>query len=329
MYYIDNHDITDPWFNLAFEEYAVRNLDRNNDYLLLYINQPCIIIGKHQNVVEEVNLVNAGKLKIPIIRRISGGGTVYHDLGNLNISVITTQTYKNINKYFDFLKPILEILKELDLDVHLNERNNIILNNKKISGNAQFTSRQRLLSHGTLLVNSDLPMINQLIKSKNHDYYFSKSSKSIHSQVTNINDHLKQTITTEEIKDKILSRIFGKDILCFEIDKNYFTEIKKLSVLKYRSWQWNYGLSPACTIKKTIESVIGELNLEIHIVSGLIKKFSISNHNLNFMLKETIGKYFIDQRFDYLTIQKITKKIKDNTFIEPLNELSWLNILLN
>ncbi len=329
MHYIDNHDITNPWFNLAFEEYAVRNLDRNKDYLLLYRNQPCVIIGKHQNVFEEVNLVNAGKLKIPVIRRISGGGTVYHDLGNLNISVITTQTYNNFNKYINFLEPVLEVLKELNLNVHLNKRNNIILNNKKISGNAQFTSRQRLLSHGTLLVNSNLAVIDNLIKSENSDYYFSKSTKSIRSQVTNINEHLEQSLTVKDVKQKILHRIFDKNIVCFEVNKIDRVEIKKLADIKYRSWQWNYSLSPECNIKKTIESDIGKLNLDLHIDGGMVKSFSIANQNLNSKLKITIGKYFINQPFDYLTIQKITKKIKNDYSIKPLNELSWLNILLN
>ena len=329
MYYLDNYDITYPWFNLAFEEYAVRNLDRNHDYLLLYINQPCVIIGKHQNVVEEVDLVNAGKLKIPVIRRISGGGTVYHDPGNLNISIITNQTTKNFNKYYKFLKPVLEVLKELNLNVQLNDRNNIILNDKKISGNAQFTSRQRLLSHGTLLVNSDLARIDQLIKSENSDYYYSKSTKSIRSQVTNINDHLKQTITVNKIKQKILSRIFGKEIVSFEINKNQREEIEKLADIKYRSWQWNYGLSPECEIKKTIESGIGELNLDLHIDNGMVKSFFVGNPNLNTRLQETIGKYFINQHFDYLTIKKIEKKIEDDYSIMPLNELPWLNLLLN
>ncbi|MEJ2543470.1 MAG: lipoate--protein ligase family protein [Calditrichaceae bacterium] len=137
MYYIDNNSNIDPWLNLALEEYAVRHLDRNNDYLLLYVNDPSIIIGKHQNVLEEVNQIKAGESEIPIIRRISGGGTVYHDSGNLNFSVVTNQTLKNFNKYLNFLKPILEVLSDLRLEPSLNERNNILINGKKISGNAQ------------------------------------------------------------------------------------------------------------------------------------------------------------------------------------------------
>ena len=329
MYYIDNNGNTDPWLNLALEEYVVRQLDKNNDYLLLYINAPSIIIGKHQNVIEEVNLINAGQLGIPIIRRISGGGTVYHDTGNLNFSVITNQTLKNFNKYLNFLKPVLEVLKDLNLDASLNKRNNILINDKKISGNAQFTSRQRLLSHGTLLVDSDLKMIKRLIKPENPELYHSKSTKSIRSTITNISQRLKHSISAEDVKQKILHKIFGESIITYELGKSDWIEIEELAANKYKTWDWNYGLSPECRINKSIDSDIGVINLDILIADGLIKSLSVQNQKLNEKQRNTICQYFTNQPYDYITIRSLQDKINKDASLNFLNELSWIKILLN
>ena len=329
MYYIDNNGNTDPWLNLALEEYVVRQLDKNNDYLLLYINAPSIIIGKHQNVIEEVNLINAGQLGIPIIRRISGGGTVYHDTGNLNFSVITNQTLKNFNKYLNFLKPVLEVLKDLNLDASLNKRNNILINDKKISGNAQFTSRQRLLSHGTLLVDSDLKMIKRLIKPENPELYHSKSTKSIRSTITSISQRLKHSISAEDVKQKILHKIFGESIITYELGKSDWIEIEELAANKYKTWDWNYGLSPECRINKSIDSDIGVINLEILIADGLIKSLSVRNQKLNEKQRNTFCQYFTNQPYDYVTIRSLQDKINKDASLNFLNELSWIKILLN
>ena len=329
MYYIDNKDNTDPWLNLALEEYTVRNLDKNFDYLLLYVNRPSLIIGKHQNVLEEVNLAIAGENNIPIIRRISGGGAVYHDTGNLNISVVTNQTLKNFNKYSSFLKPILEVLEELLLPVRLNERNNIFLGDKKISGNAQFTSKQRLLSHGTLLVHSDLTIIDRITKSENQSTFVSKSTKSIRSIVTNINNYLKNNHTVNDIKKRILNKIYGNNIKYFNLSTDDWKAIRKLSETKYKSWQWNYGLSPSSQITKKFKSEFGDISMDMVVDKGLIQSIELVNPALSESINSGICRYLINQQFDFPTIKSITEKIKNDSSLSSLNTMPWLNILLN
>jgi lipoate-protein ligase A len=329
VYYIEIKDNTDPWLNLALEEYTVRNLDRKRDYLLLYVNQSSLIVGKHQNVLEEVNLDKAGELGIPIIRRISGGGTVYHDPGNLNICVITSHTLRNFNKYSNFLKPVLEVLKELSLPVRLNERNNIVLDDKKISGNAQFTSKQRLLSHGTLLVNTDLNMMDKLIKYQNNDDYQSKSTKSVRSKVTNIYNHLNESITVKDISQRILNKIYGNNIEYFNFNVDDWTEIEKLADKKYKSWQWNYSLSPQCKIQKKIESETGEIDFEMVVDRGIIRSMKLINSDIKNSIKESIYKYFINKSLDYITIKDIVLNIQNDYLIKPLDKIPWSKILLN
>lgn len=329
MYYIDNNDNTDPCINLALEEYAVRKLERDHDYLLLYVNQPSLIIGKHQNVIEEVNLNATGELGIPVIRRISGGGAVYHDEGNLNISIITNQTLKNFNKYSNFLKPLLEVLKELSLPVRLNERNNIILDEKKISGNAQFTSKQRLLSHGTLLINSNIQMVNRLLKPENINTYLSKSTKSVRNNVTTINRHLKNSITVKEFKILLLDKIFRSKINHTNITDFDYNEIEKLADIKYKSWQWNYGLSPKCEIKKILKSDIGEIDFGMSVDKGIIQLVILNNPDLSEEQKKRIQRYFENKPLDYISIKAVVKKIAYDKSLSSLSRLPWLEIILN
>ena len=155
-YLIDNRNNTEPSINLALEEYAIRYLDISDDYVLLYQNNPAVILGRHQNLWEELNLNFIQKNNISINRRISGGGTVYHDLGNLNYSFITKFEKFKFNNYKFFTEPILTALHSLHIKAKLNSRNDIVIGHKKISGNAQFTSKDRMVSHGTLLYQSNL-----------------------------------------------------------------------------------------------------------------------------------------------------------------------------
>jgi lipoate-protein ligase A len=329
VYYINNKDNTDPWLNLALEEFAVRNLDKKRDYILLYVNQPSLIIGKHQNVLEEVDIKTAGELNIPIIRRISGGGTVYHDTGNLNISMITEHTIKNFNKYYDFLQPVVKVLEDLALSVQINKRNNLILKNKKISGNAQFTSRQRLLSHGTLLFNTNLDVMNRLIKPENDKNIDSRSTKSIRSAVTNISDCLRIKYTVSDLKQHILDTIFYNGIKQYELTHDEWQCVEELSRTRYKSWQWNYGLSPDCTITKEIETGFGQASVELFIEDGLIKNMRIKNSNSHPELINKLCKYFINKPVDYESVKSIIANIRRNKALKPLNRIDWMDIIYN
>jgi len=151
MYLIKTPPTTNPYLNIAIEEYAVRNLDMSHDYLFIYSNAPSVVIGKNQNPFMEVNLPFLKTNNIKLARRISGGGAVYHEPGNLNFCYITESTKENFNNYKKFLNPIIEYLNSLGIPAVINQRNDIEVEGLKISGNAQFTSRNRMLSHGTLL----------------------------------------------------------------------------------------------------------------------------------------------------------------------------------
>ncbi|MBK7159525.1 MAG: lipoate--protein ligase, partial [Ignavibacteria bacterium] len=147
---IENNNITDPFINLSLEEYCVRKLDMKDDYLLFYINEPSIIIGKHQNTIEEINAKYVNENNINVVRRISGGGTVYHDKGNLNFSFMTKHSQKSIHNFKLFTDPVIKVLNQMGVNAKLNGRNDITVEERKISGNAQFTDTKSMFSHGTL-----------------------------------------------------------------------------------------------------------------------------------------------------------------------------------
>src|SRR5690606_1555053 len=156
MIFIDNEGINDPRINLALEEFALRNFNPDNDYLLFYINEPSIIIGRNQNTLEEINFDYVEEKGLHVVRRVSGGGAVYHDFGNLNFSFINNHDVKSLNNFKKFTAPVIKVLKSLGLDAELKGRNDIQVDEKKISGTAQFSTGKRMISHGTLLLDTDL-----------------------------------------------------------------------------------------------------------------------------------------------------------------------------
>lgn len=206
MLFIDNKGITDPRINLAIEEYCVKNLDINETYLLFYINEPSIIIGKNQNTVEEINADYVKEKGIHVVRRLSGGGAVYHDLGNLNFSFITKDDGDSFSNFKKFTEPVTKALGKLGVNAELSGRNDILAEGRKISGNAQFSTKGRMFSHGTLLFDSEIDHVVSALKVK-MDKIQSKGIKSIRSRVANITEFLNEEMTTEEFRQLLLETI--------------------------------------------------------------------------------------------------------------------------
>ena len=198
MILIDHRGNSDPYINAAIEEYMVREMDTSGqDYLLLYINAPCVVVGKNQSIYKEVNVdyLRSGK---PLIRRISGGGTVYHDEGNLCFAFLTAFDEKKVNNYRHFNQPIVDALQKAGIDAQFNKRNDILWEEKKISGNAQFTDRKNILSHGTLLVNADLDRLRSALKPNAYEVE-SKAVSSTRSSVLNISERSDRFKTADDL----------------------------------------------------------------------------------------------------------------------------------
>ncbi|RWR14574.1 lipoate--protein ligase [Siminovitchia fortis] len=272
MLFIDNQGITDPRINLAIEEYALKNLDINDDgYLLFYINEPSIIIGKNQNTIEEINTEYVEKNGIHVVRRLSGGGAVYHDLGNLNYSFITKDEGDSFMNFRKFTEPVIKALEKLGIKAELQGRNDIVVEGRKISGNAQFATRGRMFTHGTLLFDSEIENVVSALKVRK-DKIESKGIKSIRSRVANISEFLEEKMTTEQFKELLLRYIFdGQDpIPEYKMTEDDWKKINEISQKRYRNWDWNYGKSPKFNIQHSHRFPVGQIEFRLDVNKGLI-----------------------------------------------------------
>ncbi len=275
MLFIDNKGITDPRINLAIEEYALKNLDINESYLLFYINQPSIIIGKNQNTIEEINTDYVEKQGLHVVRRLSGGGAVYHDLGNLNFSFITKDDGESFHNFKKFTEPVVTALHKLGVKAELSGRNDIIAEGRKISGNAQFSTKGRMFSHGTLLFDSEMENVVSALNVKK-DKIESKGIKSIRSRVANISEFLSKKMTIEEFRSTLLDFIFDdNNVEEYILTEEDWKKIHELSKERYQNWDWNYGKSPKFNLQHSNRFPIGQIDVRLEVNKGIIENCKI------------------------------------------------------
>lgn len=265
---------TSPSFNLAWEEYILKHIYNGNDLFLLWHNEKSIIVGRNQNPYQEVNLTYLDNQKIPLFRRISGGGTVYHDLGNLNYTFITNAN-KKVNNYELMTKPIIDSLNKLGIKAYFSPKSDMKLNNYKIGGNAQFLYKNILLHHGTILYDTNLESLKESLQiSKSHS---SKSVKSRPSSVININQFTK--LTFSELVDFLYEDIAPNANLITLSDYD-LKAIKALEKDKYLTKEWNYFESPNATFFEAKNNY----KISFEIKKGLIKNSVIEYGNVSLPL---------------------------------------------
>ena len=270
MKYIDWKE-TDPQINLAFEEYVFNQMDQDQSYFLLWQNDNAVIVGKHQNTIEEINQEYIRENDIKVVRRLSGGGAVYHDLGNLNFTFIVNDRGREQFDFQTFTRPLVEALKTLGVNAEFNSRNDIAIDGKKFSGNSQYAKRGRILHHGTILFNSNLATIQSALKVKK-DKIESKGIKSVKSRVTNITDYLDETYTMEDFKAALLKAMFANDNLeKITLSNEEIQAIEQLKTEKYATWDWNYGKSPQYNLRKERKCDFGLITVLLQVEKGEIK----------------------------------------------------------
>lgn len=278
MLYIKRTE-TDPYFNIAAEEYVLKNF--TEECFMLWRNEPSIIVGKHQNTLAEINPDYIEKNNIPVIRRISGGGTVFHDLGNLNFTFIKNGHTEKLVDFKKFTEPIIAALASLGINAKFEGKNDLRIDGKKISGNAEHVHKNRVLHHGTLLFSSKLDHLSAALNVE-PDKFKDKAVKSNRSIVTNIIDHLARPISIKEFEEQIYRYIYKNDAHAsfYEFDEQDIRNINELVNTKYKRWEWNFAYSPKYNLIKSIATENGEIEFVIDVKNGIIQKLKINSDRM-------------------------------------------------
>lgn len=329
MLFIDNKGIHDPRINLAIEEYALNNLNVDEGLLLFYINQPSIIIGRNQNTVEEINTDYVDEKGIIVVRRLSGGGAVYHDLGNLNFSFLTKDEGDNFQNFKKFTQPVVDALKNMGIDSELSGRNDILANGRKISGNAMFSKNGRMFSHGTLMFDANIDEVVNALRPKKEKIE-SKGIKSVRSRVTNVKDMLEdKSMTVEDFRLEILKSIFGglDNVKYYDLTDEDWANIHKLSEERYQQWDWNYGKSPKFNIQRSKKFASGFIDLRLTVNKGIMENVHIFGDFFGIGEMSDIETVLTGKRYEKETIIEALKDIDVPRYFGGTSLNDFVNLL--
>jgi lipoate-protein ligase A len=276
MLCITRHE-TDPYFNLAAEEYAMEHFDRNwpysRDCFMLWRNAPAVIIGRHQNTLAEINVEYVRERNIPVVRRLSGGGAVFHDLGNLNFTYIAeSDSHRNEVDFRRFTRPILDALRDMGIDARFEGRNDLTIGGRKFSGNAEYLHNGRILHHGTLLFSTDMAHVGAALR-PDPAKFADKAVKSVRGRVTNISEHLPRPMTVLQFRDCLMAHIMATTpgATAYAFSAADVTAIERLRDEKYATWEWNYGHSPRYNFNKRIRTGGGMVEAALEVDAGVIR----------------------------------------------------------
>jgi lipoate-protein ligase A len=328
MLFVDNEEITDPRLNLAIEEYLLRNVKTDDDILLFYINEPSIIVGRHQNTLEEVNMGYVRENDIHVVRRLSGGGAVYHDLGNLNFSFTTSRTQENMLNFKKFTEPVIRVLHKMGVPAALSGRNDILVEDRKISGNAQYIAGRRMVTHGTLLFDTDLTVLSKALNVSQRKIQ-SKGIKSVRSRVANLIEYLDHSMDVYGLREQLLTGIFNGagEIPQVHLDEADWHAIRKLSQERYRQWTWNFGASPDFNLRKRERFSTGEIDAHIDVHGGAIRAIKFYGDFMGMGDLAALEERLIGVAYNHESLAEILQEVDLNEIFGAMTREAFLEFL--
>jgi lipoate-protein ligase A len=306
---------TNPWFNIAAEEYLLKNMEE--DCFMLWQNEPSIIVGKHQNTLAEINYQYVKENDIPVIRRISGGGTVFHDPGNLNFTFIAKGEKGKLVDFQKFINPIIDFLNKVGVPAKFEGKNDIKVNGLKISGNAEHVFKDKVLHHGTLLFSSNLDNLNNAIKART-DSFTDKAVPSNRSVVTNISEYLDPPISINSFKTELIKFIMlrNKPAFC-HLSSEDERAINKLVEFKYNTWKWNFGYSPNYAYQCELKNSTGSnLKIKVEVNRGVVFNFVVKENEeilpVSNLILEKMKNHPYEEKFLRDGLNSINDDLKDS-----------------
>jgi lipoate-protein ligase A len=294
-------------FNIALEEYILTRFEE--DCFLLYINEPCIIVGRFQNTLAEINYQWVQQHEIPVVRRLTGGGTVFHDLGNLNFSFLMNSADTDTADFAHYTAPVLEVLNDLGVPAILEGRNDLTINGMKFSGNAKHVQNGKTLQHGTILFNSHVESLTQALK-VNPLKFSDKAVKSIRARVTNVIDHLPRPMKLGEFIPLVRSKVHSlyPDARDYSLSIDDRQAVQSLVDSKYGSWDWNFGKSPQYNLANAIRSAGGTIELYLDVANEVITSLKIFGDFFSSQDINELERYFSGIPHDQSSVREAFEK---------------------
>ncbi len=318
MKYIVNPS-NNPAYNIALEAYAFRELKTIDEIFILWINEPAIIIGKHQNTIEEINKEFTDENGIHVVRRLSGGGAVYHDLNNLNYTIISNKSDEGAFDFKTFSKPVIDTLAGLGVKAVFTGRNDLEIDGKKICGNAQAYYKGRMMHHGCLLFDVDMTVLGQALK-VSKDKIASKGIKSVRARVTNILDELPEKVTIQEFSNAILEQMKKTypDMEEYKLTEADRAAIQKTHDEQFSTWDWTYGVTPEYTIERSVRYSAGKISIYANVEKSLIKSIKIYGDFFGVLGVEDIEELLIGSRYNYADVLEKLKTIDTTKYFSRM-----------
>ena len=269
-----NLDTTDPFFNLAIEEFLLKS--SKEEYLILYVNNPSVIIGKHQSGHMEADTKFVNENQIPVIRRISGGGTVFHDNGNLNFSFIRQSESGKQVDFRKYTQPVIDFLLLMGVDARFEGKNDIKVDGLKISGNAEHIHGNRVLHHGTLLFSTSLEMLRNSLR-KDQSRYTSRAVVSNPASVINLKEKINCFQDINEFRSEMLNYFLKNfsDNVPYNLSEAEILQAESIAASKYKTWEWNWAYGPEYTFKNTFKINNALQSCRLVIKDGIIQESNI------------------------------------------------------
>ncbi|MFS5962120.1 lipoate--protein ligase [Streptococcus agalactiae] len=318
MKYIVNTS-NDPAYNVALEAYAFQKLTDIDEIFILWINEPAIIIGRHQNTIQEINKKFIDKNGIHVVRRLSGGGAVYHDLNNLNYTIISNNTQEGAFDFQTFSKPVIDTLAKLGVKAEFTGRNDLEINGQKFAGNAQAYYKGRMMHHGCLLFDVDMSVLGQALK-VSKDKIESKGIKSVRARVTNIVDHLSDKITVQEFSDAILAQVKEEypEMDEYVLSDAELSEIQAMRDNQFATWDWTYGKAPEYTIERGVRYPAGKITTYANVENSTIKSVKIFGDFFGVKPVDDIEKMLEGVRYDYKDVLAALKTVDTSQYFSRM-----------
>lgn len=320
----------DPAYNTALELFAFNELAKKDNVFMLWINQPCIVVGKNQNTREEIDQHYCDEHDIKIVRRISGGGAVYHDYNNLNYTIISNEDNEADFNFKSLSQPVIDTLAEMGVKAEFTGRNDLQIGDQKFCGNAQYIKGKRIMHHGCIMFDVDLSVLTKAL-TVSKDKYESKGKKSVRSRVTNIKPHLEdQTLTVKDFMNTLRNFMDKK----YHMEEYILTEEDEKRVLSIKSekndsWDWVYGKNPEFTVQRKRKLPTGKVEANINVINNVIENVKFYGDFFGVKDVAELSEKLKNIRYDRESIKKVIDSVNINEYFMGVTNDEAIDVLVD